>query len=217
MDWVEFGALWTLNFLNLISPGPETALMIRNSSRFSRNVGLATGFGIVCSTMIHKTYSILGFGLLVSQTPWLFTTLKIVASVYLIYLGLRAFFPKKNKDGSLKIKGPGHLTPGGAFKMGFMMDILHPASSLVFISILAKTVSPETPMSVQAIYGGLLILTSITWYSTQAYLFSHGLLKNAIERYGHWLDWITGCVFIVYGVRLGFMEYMLNLIKHFSS
>jgi len=204
MEWAEFGALWTLNFLNLISPGPETALMIRNSSRFSRAVGLATGLGIVCSTMIHKTYSILGFGLLVSHTPWLFNTLKIAASVYLIYLGLRAFYPKKNKDGSLKLKEPAHLTTKQAFKTGFMMDILHPSASLVFISILAKTVSPDTPVSIQALYGVLLILTSIVWYSTQAYLFSHGLLKNTIEKYGHWLDWITGGVFIIYGIRLAF-------------
>lgn len=203
MNWAEFGSLWILNFVNLISPGPETALMIRNSSRFSRMVGLATGAGIVCSTMIHKTYSILGFGLFISQTPWLFKTLKIVASCYLIYLGIRAFL-KKAKDGSLKIKGPDHLTPKGAFKMGFMMDILHPSASLVFISILAKTVSPETPMSVQAVYGMLLILTSISWYSLQAYLFSHGLLKSTIEKYGHWLDWVTGFVFIIYGVRLAF-------------
>ena len=204
MDWAEFSALWVLNFLNLISPGPETALMIRNSSRFSRNVGLATGLGIVCSTIIHKTYSILGFGLLIKETPWLYTSLKMAASVYLMYLGVKAFWPKKNKDGSLTIKGPAHLTINGAFKMGFMMDILSPSASLTFIVILAQTVSPETPMSVQAIYGGLLILTSITWYCLQSYLFSHGLLKGTIEKYGHWLDWITGCVFIIYGVRLAF-------------
>lgn len=202
MDWTEFGALWLLNFFNLISPGPETALMIRNSSRFSRRVGLATGLGIVSSTIIHKTYSILGFGLFVSNRPWIFNTLKIFASAYLIYLGIKAFLPKKNSDGKHSFKSPVHLTEKGAFKMGFTMDIVHPSASLVFISILTKTVSPSTPLQIQALYGALLVLTSLSWYCLQSYVFSHGWFKKTFEKYGYVIDWMTGIVFIIYGIKL---------------
>ncbi|MEI8320440.1 MAG: LysE family translocator [Alphaproteobacteria bacterium] len=202
--FIEFANLFCMNFLNLASPGPETALMIHNSSHYSRKIGLYTGFGIVCSTFIHKTYSILGFGKFVAQHPALFTALKYAGSLYLLYLAFKMFRSK----GTLGPQDPKYITykqnftPKKAFKMGFTIDILHPQASLAFISIFASTVSVHTPFYIQAIYGLLLVLSSLCWYSLLAVTSSQTHVKYLIHKGGIWINRAMGTYMVYFAYKL---------------
>jgi threonine/homoserine/homoserine lactone efflux protein len=203
----QFLSLFLLNFMNLISPGPETALMIHNSSYYSRKIGLYTGLGIVCSTIIHKSYSFLGFGAFISRTPFLFNTIKYVGSAYLIYLGIRMLRSPKKMGGMNDEEGDyitrlKRMTKKKAFRMGFMIDILCPSASLVFISIVAATVDPETPLSIQFLYGGLLVLTSLIWYILQSLVFSRGVIRKFLEKSGCWINRVMGLYMLYFSFKL---------------
>lgn len=204
---LQFLNLFLLNFMNLISPGPETALMLHNSSYYSRKIGFYTGLGIVTSSLIHKTYSFLGFGAFISKTPWLFDVVKYGGGLYLIYLGVRMLLSKSkiahaNRDENEYITRLKKMTLLKAYKMGFTIDILCPSASLVFISIVAATVAPETPLWVQLIYGVILILTSLTWYTLQSFIFSHGWIKKVLEKSGGWLNRLMGAYMLYFAVKL---------------
>jgi threonine/homoserine/homoserine lactone efflux protein len=202
----QFFNLFLLNLMNLTSPGPETALMIHNSSYYSRKVGFYTGLGIVASTIIHKTYSFLGFGAFISKSPILFNSIKYAGGAYLVYLGIKMLFsPKKlvnaNEDNEY-ITHLKRMTPKKAFRMGFMIDILCPSASLVFISIVAATVAPETPLSIQFIYGGLLVLSSFTWYTLQSLVFSQSIVKKVLDKSGVWLNRLMGAYMLYFAFKL---------------
>ncbi len=202
---VEFMALFGMNFLNLASPGPETALMIHNSSYYSRKIGLYTGFGIVCSTLIHKTYSIIGFGKIVAENPPLFDALKYAGSAYLIYLAVKMLLSKKSIGEETESKYITHLksfTPKKAFRMGFTIDILHPQASLAFISIFASTVSIHTPFYIQCIYGVLLVCTSLTWYSFLALMASQKHISQLIHKGGVWVNRAMGLYMFYFAYKL---------------
>ena len=154
--WAEFLALYTINFLNLISPGAGCVLTLRNSTVYDRKTGIVTGFGIVASSVLHKTYTLLGFGLVVSQSDLLFNVIKFSGCFYLIYLGFQSWrhssLPfKLNLIDVKPSKKP--LTTTQAFKMGFLTDLLNPQASLCFISIVSATISPQTPLKLQFFYG----------------------------------------------------------------
>ncbi|UNM06258.1 MAG: LysE family transporter [Holosporaceae bacterium] len=113
----------------------------------------------------------------------MFDVVKYGGGLYLIYLGVRMLLSKSkianaNPDENEYITRLKSITPLKAYKMGFTIDILCPSASLVFISIVAATVAPETPLWVQLIYGVILILTSLTWYTLQSFIFSHGWIKK---------------------------------------
>ncbi|HCI48573.1 MAG: hypothetical protein A2621_04225 [Alphaproteobacteria bacterium RIFCSPHIGHO2_01_FULL_41_14] len=203
----QFFNLFLLNLMNLTSPGPETALMVHNSSYYSRRIGFYTGLGIVCSTMIHKTYSFLGFGAFISKSPFLFNTLKYAGGAYLAYLGVKMLLsPKRlvsaNGEDNEYITHLKKMTPKKAFRMGFTIDILCPSASLVFISIVAATVAPETPLSIQFMYGGLLVLSSLTWYSLQSLVFSQSVIKKALEKSGCWVNRVMGVYMVYFAFKL---------------
>ncbi len=203
----QFLNLFLLNFMNLISPGPETALMLHNSSYYSRKIGFYTGLGIVTSSLIHKTYSFLGFGAFISKTPWLFDLVKYGGGIYLIYLGVRMLLSKSkianaNREENEYITRLKKMTLLKAYKMGFTIDILCPSASLVFISIVAATVAPETPLWIQLIYGVILILTSLTWYTLQSFIFSHGWIKKVLDKSGGWLNRLMGAYMLYFAAKL---------------
>lgn len=202
--FAEFSKLFFMNFLNLASPGPETALMIHNSSHYSKKIGIYTGMGIVLSTLIHKAYSILGFGRIVSQSPLLFNSLKYLGCSYLVYLGIKMFLAPNQQlaTNSPYITHFKTLTPKRALRMGFTIDILHPQASLTFISIFASCVSTTTPFGIQALYGLLLALSSLIWYTLLATTSSQKHVKDFIHRWKGWINKSMGAYMLYFAYQL---------------
>src|SRR5690606_17310996 len=83
----EFALVALVHLLAVISPGPDFAVVIRNSVSAGHRAGLYTAVGVGCAIFLHVTYSLLGIGLIVSQSVWLFNLLKLVAGAYLLYIG----------------------------------------------------------------------------------------------------------------------------------
>jgi threonine/homoserine/homoserine lactone efflux protein len=85
----ELLAVVTITILAVISPGPDFAMVTRNSLLLSRRAGLLTALGIGGGVLVHVAYTILGVGILIQQSIWLFNALKLVGAAYLIWLGVR--------------------------------------------------------------------------------------------------------------------------------
>jgi len=84
----EFIAVVTITLLAVISPGPDFAMVSRNSLLNSRRSGILTAIGIGSGVLIHVGYTLIGVGVLIQQSLWLFNLLKIIGAAYLIYLGV---------------------------------------------------------------------------------------------------------------------------------
>jgi threonine/homoserine/homoserine lactone efflux protein len=136
----------------------------------------------------------------ISKSPMLFTGIKIAGCFYLFYLAYKIFFNSKQFDQSVPM--PKIITKKKAFKMGFLMDILHPSASLFFISIFAATVSPSTPLKIQVLYVSLLVMTSLVWYTFLSCFFSNRILAHYINKAGKTIDKITGIALFGLGIRL---------------
>jgi threonine/homoserine/homoserine lactone efflux protein len=206
----EFLQLYAINFINLVSPGAGFALMVRNSALYGRKTGFYTAFGITSSSLIHKSYTLLGFGLIVSQTPWLYMGIKYLGSFYLTYLGLRnilhAVQHKKQKivkqDDIKNDDGKDRLTPWQGFRNGFLVDMMNPSASLSFVCIVVSTVHTSTGLSIRGIYVLILILTSLIWYSFLAFTFSHSYLMRFNERFGRCIEFFMGGFLVYLGTKL---------------
>src|SRR3990167_823924 len=59
-----------LVMIALISPGPDFAIVVRNSLIYSRKTGLFTALGIALGILVHVSYTLLGLGLVIAKNPW---------------------------------------------------------------------------------------------------------------------------------------------------
>ena len=92
-EWI---AVVTITLLAVISPGADFAMVTRNSLLRSRRAGLLTALGIGLGVLVHVGYTLLGVGLLMQQSTWLFDVVKLLGAAYLIYLGVTMLRDRKS-------------------------------------------------------------------------------------------------------------------------
>ena len=76
MYWTEFLTVALIHLLAVASPGPDFAVVVRESVTHGRRAGTWTALGVGCAIFLHVGYSLLGIGLIVSQSIVLFNALK---------------------------------------------------------------------------------------------------------------------------------------------
>jgi hypothetical protein len=95
----EWFAVISITIFAVISPGPDFAMVSRNSLLLSRRAGLLTALGIGGGVLVHVAYTLLGIGILIRQSPALFDILKLVGAAYLVWLGGKMLMTRKDREG----------------------------------------------------------------------------------------------------------------------
>ncbi|AWL00628.1 LysE family translocator [Stutzerimonas stutzeri] len=207
MYWMEFMTVALVHLLAVASPGPDFAVVVRESVAQGRRAGSWTALGVGCGIFVHVAYSLLGIGLIVSQSIVLFNLVKWLAAAYLVYLGWRALRARPmNLEAIDGANAPVARSAWRAFVIGFVTNGLNPKATLFFLSLFTVVISPDTPLLVQAGYGLYLAGATALWFLLVAWLFSRGRVRAGFARLGHWFDRLTGAVLIGLGARLALSE-----------
>ncbi|MFZ3202761.1 MAG: LysE family transporter [Pseudomonas sp.] len=207
MYWTEFFTVALIHLLAVASPGPDFAIVVRESVAFGRRAGIFTALGVGTGIFVHVAYSLLGIGLIVSQSIVLFNALKWLAAAYLLYIGIKALRAKPADPARAELSLEQAVrSPRAAFVTGFVTNGLNPKATLFFLSLFTVVIDPHTPLTVQAGYGLYLALATALWFCLVAMLFSQPRVRAGFTRLGHWFDRLMGAVLIGLGVKLAFSE-----------
>lgn len=207
MYWTEFFTVALIHLLAVASPGPDFAIVVRESVTYGRRAGSVSALGVGSGILVHVTYSLLGIGLVVSQSIVLFNALKWLAAAYLLYIGIKALRAKPADPARAQASlEEGARSPRGAFVAGFVTNGLNPKATLFFLSLFTVVIDPHTPLPVQAGYGLYLALATALWFCLVARLFSQQRVRAGFARMGHWFDRLMGGVLVALGMKLAFSE-----------
>ncbi|OAI88543.1 LysE family translocator [Pseudomonas putida] len=206
MYWAEFLTVALIHLLAVASPGPDFAVVVRESVTHGHRAGTWTAFGVGTAIFLHVGYSLLGIGLIVSQSIMLFNALKWAAAAYLVYIGFKALRARPAAAGEAVQVSTVERTPRAAWIAGFMTNGLNPKATLFFLSLFTVVIDPHTPLLVQAGYGVYLALATGLWFCLVAMLFSQARVRATFARMGHWFDRAMGAVLIALGIRIAFSE-----------
>lgn len=194
-----------------LTPGIDTLLVIRNSLRGGWRDGLFSSLGICSGLFVHALISALGISLVLLQTAWAFSLLKIVGALYLIFLGLSGIVSAIKKDGMFSIpkfsEKKKTFTALVSFREGFLSNILNPKAIIFYLAFLPQFISPEgnelaqsmlvasMHFTVAMIYGLLLAVLS----EKTSKLFSSPLYNRIISS-------MSGVFLILLGMKLALEE-----------
>lgn len=204
----EFLMLTLVHFLAVISPGPDFAVVVRQSISFGRSTALITSLGIGVGISIHLIYTLLGLGFIISQSAILFTIMKSLGALYLSYLGIKLLFskaPTQNTPPLTITIDPNRHHHKRAFMLGFMTNLFNPKATLFFVAIFTTIVSVDTPITVQSLYGLWLCISTTVWFSMVSFFFSQQKIRNQFIRYSYLFDRLMGGVLLIFAVRLVFL------------
>lgn len=73
-----------------MTPGLDTALVIRNTTRGGWKDGITCSLGICCGLFVHATMSAVGLSVVLVSSAELFTVVKTIGAIYLIWLGVQS-------------------------------------------------------------------------------------------------------------------------------
>jgi RhtB (resistance to homoserine/threonine) family protein len=200
--WLEFGKVALAHLLAVASPGPDFAIVLRQSLAYGRRTGIWTSLGVGTAILLHVTYSVLGLGLLIRSSELWFNTVKIAGAAYIAWLGVQALRTKPRVADDHALSATSTPRERSAFLTGFLTNALNPKCSLFFISLFVLVVSPQTPKLVQAGYGLWLALATMAWFCLVAVVFTRDEIRDRFLRHGHWIDRALGIVFLVFAASL---------------
>ena len=202
--WVEFATIAAVHFLAVASPGPDFAIVMKHSISFGRRAAILTSIGIGLGILIHVAYSLLGIGILIKTTPWLFSALTYLAAAYLFYIGWGAIRSPAPEEGSYHDpdRDTIAISDKKAFLVGLLTNGLNPKATLFFLSVFAVAVSAQTPNSVKLVYGVYLAFATGAWFCFLSYFLSSKKVRSFIGEKGYIFDRVMGAVLIALALKL---------------
>ncbi|HJQ55945.1 MAG TPA: LysE family translocator [Vineibacter sp.] len=202
-----FLAYLSVSAVVIMTPGPDTALTIRNSLLGGRSGGTFTALGVASGQAIWALATSAGLVTLLLASEPLFAAVKLAGAAYLIGLGvvsLWSAFRGSRRDNPAIAALPRRRQPAGqAFRQGLVSNLGNPKMAVFFTSLLPQF-SPAGEQSFAALgcLGLVFCIMTFAWLALYAVV---------IDRAGAWLHrtWVqrgleglTGAVLIGLGWRL---------------
>lgn len=201
--WVEFGKVALAHALAVASPGPDFAIVLKQSLLHGRRTALWTSVGIGTGILLHITYSLLGFALLVRSSEFWFSLVKYAGAAYLAWVGIQALRARPRDPAVAAADSRPQPKPRGAFVTGFLTNALgNPKATLFFLALFTVVISPATPRLVQAAYGVWMAVATAGWFCFVSIVFADERVRGRFLRYGHWIDRALGVVFLGFALSL---------------
>jgi len=136
----------------------------------------------------------------------MFSVIRWFGVVYLLYLGIVAFF---SKSGAIKITGKAkYKKPGKIFSQGLVVQLSNPKALMYFSALLPQFINPNAPIIFQMFLMGLsCLLADILVYSAFNQMgdrFAKQKLKTWVVNI---LNKAAGITLISTGIKMASLEY----------
>jgi RhtB (resistance to homoserine/threonine) family protein len=205
----EFLLVAGAHLLAVASPGPDFAIVLRQSIAHGRRTAIWTSLGIGTGILVHVGYSLLGIGVLIAQSQVWFDMVKYTGAAYLAWIGVAALRARPRPEAELGEGIAAAAPPANhsAFVTGFLVNVLNPKAALFFIALFLTVINPGTPRAVQAGYGLWMALATAAWFSCVSLFFTRADVRRTFLRIGHWFDRGMGVLLLALAARLALASF----------
>ena len=207
--WIDAQLLGFVVAITLLSvtPGVDTLLVIRNTARGGLRDGVLTSLAICSGLFVHATISALGVSLILLQSAWAFSALKMIGAGYLAWLGVASLRQAWAGKGLAVSAASGarrqRVSPWRSLREGLLSNVLNPKTVVFYMAFLPQFIAPTDPALLKSLWlAGIHFVIANLWQILVAVLVgsaSHWLARPAFSRV---LNGLTGGVLVAFGVKL---------------
>ena len=203
---VNFYAFVMLCVFLIILPGPDTAIVTKNTISVGKYGGLKAALGTCCALCIHTSAATLGLSAIIMKSALLFSVLKYVGAVYLLYLGIKALWSLKKNDetaASVEVNTKKQLKNTSCFKQGFLTNLLNPKVAVFFLTFLPQFVESGSNTFFPFLIMGItyIVLTAV-WFLLYVSLINRISAFMKRPKTKKVIEGITGTILIGFGIKL---------------
>jgi threonine/homoserine/homoserine lactone efflux protein len=199
----HFLAFLGVSIVVIVTPGPDTALTVRNTLLGSRRTGLLTALGVATGQAIWTLAAAAGIAALLVASEPAFLAVKFAGAAYLVWLGvqsLRAALRGTDLQGSRPAaRAPRPMIAATAYRQGVVSDLGNPKMAAFFTSLLPQFGTGFVAMLALGLLFCALTFAWLAVYATAVAKAGDVLRRPRIQRA---IDALTGAVLVGLGVRL---------------
>jgi threonine/homoserine/homoserine lactone efflux protein len=192
--------------LTIMTPGPDTALTVRNALIGGRACGTATALGVSLGLAVWTVTASAGIAALLVASEPAFMAVKLAGAAYLVFLGGQSLWHAVRGGGAAHAsdgRAPRGLTPSTALRQGIVNDLGNPKIAVFFTTLLPQFAPAHGPAFLTLLAFGLLFCAmTFAWlcaYSVAVARAGNALRRPRIRRA---LDAIMGAALVAFGVRV---------------
>jgi len=187
-----------VSVLVIVTPGPDTALTIRNALLRGRAGGIATASGVATGQAVWTIAAAPGVAAVLRASGPAFLALRIAGAAYLAWLGAAALLAAV-RGRAVHSASPSHARRS-AYRQGLLSNLGNPKMAVFFTSLLPQF--GGTSFAALLALGLVFCFMTLMWLSAYASVVARAgdvLRRSRVRRA---LDGITGAVLIALGLRL---------------
>jgi threonine/homoserine/homoserine lactone efflux protein len=201
----RFAAWIAIATVLIVTPGPDTALIIRNALRAGSRAASLSAVGVGLGSGVWAAASVLGVAVLLESSDVAFTVFKFAGAAYLVYLGLRSligtFHPAA--AGVSDPSPPAQKMSGStAFTQGLLNNLLNPKAGAIFATVMPQFIEPHDSVVRLILMVVCYDAIVIAWLCLYAIVVSRARRSGFGARLRTGIERATGTVMIGLGVRL---------------
>lgn len=205
VNWSSYGSFLAFALVLTLVPGPDFAVVTKNTLASGRWRGAWSAGGVTCSNAVQGAAAAAGLSALILRVEPVFEAIKWAGVAYLAYLGAQAVrsaiggqYEPLEEGGTQRV---GEVAFGG-WRQGFVCNITNPKVLVFYLAVLPQFLPHGAGIAVVLVFAfshallGLIYLLILTVTLHRA----RRLLARRRVRRG--LDATTGAVLLGFSVRL---------------
>jgi threonine/homoserine/homoserine lactone efflux protein len=190
--------------LTIMTPGPDTALILRNTIRGGRTAGLANVGGLAVGITVWSAATVVGLTAVLLAFSPLYSFIRLAGALYLMVLGFQALRSVFRAEASAtEAYSSPALAPRTAFRQGLLSDLGNPKLGAFMTSLLPQFVrggsSPALQLASLCLIFEAMALCWFLFYVLAVSKAAHIFARSRVRRA---LDALMGTVLVAFGLRL---------------
>ncbi len=176
----------------VMSPGPDTAIIIREVSLNKRKGGLFCAFGIGVGILIHCYLAVFGISTLLLSNNTAGDLISMFGSFYLIFIGVTTFKSKTETSEKSKLLG-------SSFINGFITNIFNIKAFIFFISLFSIILNEDISSIAKIFIPIYFAVATSLWFSFLTVILTHENIQKRWEPVQLIINKVSGSILITLG------------------
>ncbi|MER7970499.1 LysE family translocator [Streptomyces sp. NPDC096080] len=208
----SLGAFALIVGLLTLTPGLDTALILRTAALGHRRRAWGVVCGIQCGTLAWGVFASLGVSAVLTASHLAYEILRWAGAAYLVWMGGRMLWATRRRaagtpDGTGSPESPDSPVAGGSlaggWRQGFVTNLLNPKMGAFYVAVLPQFIpAGASHLAYGVLLAGVHVLLAVVW--SCALIGFARVLRDQLRRESarRLLDRVTGTVIAAFGVRL---------------
>ena len=188
--------------INLI-PGPDVIYIVTNTMKGKMKSGIKASLGLGTGYLLHTLAAVLGLSTIILSSAFLFSVVKYLGAMYLLYLGISSIIRCYHNNASIGVKTITKQN-SNVFQQGVIVSILNPKVALFFLAFLPQFIDPASShvttdlLTLGLLFSALATMCNLFYASLGSLLFA----SSKAKKYSRIIEGVSGGILVGLGAKI---------------